>query len=119
MRFGNGKGSSLWGNHAPVCPYCDAKYEFDYFHHEESVIELQCGTCDKTFFVQVRPEILFDTVGDCLKNGNGPHELEEDYPKGHYECRKCYQEFYTFDRQMKKRPEDFVFIEEKKQEKKE
>lgn len=91
--------NDFWENMQPICPYCKAKYGLDGMRYEdEELKELQCDECNKYFICQVRVKAVFDTMGDCEKNGQLPHNLKKGWSEhSPFTCIKCACEFYDWE----------------------
>jgi len=88
---------------------------------DDDQMAVQCGKCDKHFAIQGFIRVTYDTMGDCEKNKEMPHELmpkSNDF--GPHTCRKCSREVYEWELPHGQYPKlklgEYVFVERKRTE---
>lgn len=113
-KAGDFPANELWGNHAPVCPYCKNGYSIDDCF-SEGLKSDECPSCGKKLILNIRFTVEHDTVGDCEANGEMPHELElTSAHVNQYTCRKCrgqwYERYLAGGQHEKLTKEDYVIL---------
>lgn len=71
----------------------------DWCSHDEDTDEVECEKCEKKFMVQTNVTTQYSSVGDCLANGEMPHELECTFQHEttiYYTCKKCKGDVYDW-----------------------
>jgi hypothetical protein len=86
-------------NDAPVCPYCDVKYDIEDGGFEEgSWEEVGCQSCEKKFLIERVVITKWSSRGSCERNGELPHSLLRGaFDSSPYSCQKCCREYYDWE----------------------
>ncbi len=81
----------------------------------DEVRDIQCSSCEKFYSVCTRVVFEFDSVGDCKKNKQMPHQLKKGWTESSpYICINCKGEYYDFDlkgtNSWHLKPDEFVIL---------
>jgi len=110
----------FWYQAYPTCPYCRTRQDrCEWNHSDDHLTKAQCEKCSKYFLCTTRATVRFDSIGDCEKNGDMPHQLMIESSQK-YTCQNCHLHLYDWQLPDGKYPRikegEYVIIEEKQSE---